>query len=519
VKGALAGGALFTAATLTACASDKKEVAGGTAGTQDWDRSVDVVVVGCGFAGLATALTVNGQGVSVLVVEKAPEAEVGGNSRVCAQAIWTPQNIDAAISYFKELMQPEHIVGISDAMIEKFVKYASETPAWLTDIADVPLKQAANAEYPLAPSAEAAKEGSMSIHDEGLGNSRIWLALREAAVNAGIEFAYESPMSDLVYNQGGEVIGIKASTPNGEISIAAKKGVVLCCGGFEFDPVMKADYLQFPALAWGSPYNTGDVHKVCMKYDIDFWHMASATPATRIGVPMSKIDPKHENKSLDFELSGGTGYIWTDKYGARFMNEARSYQHGYGRNAIFYNDSMKMEWPRLPFWQIFDSEEVPRLGTPTTGWLTLVDKVTISEGLADEIAAGLVVKADTLPELAEKMGVDAAVLEATVNRFNEAAASGTDSAFGRPEKSMRPIAAPYYAAQVYPVMVNTNGGPRRNEDACVIRTDGTPVPRLYSAGEFGSIWAWYYQGAGNTGECIAFGRIAGENVSKLEPWS
>jgi len=71
---------------------------------------------------------------------------------------------------------------------------------------------------------------------------------------------------------------------------------------------------------------------------------------------------------------------------------------------------------------------------------------------------------------------------------------------------------PYYAIEMSPSMLNTQGGPRRNEKAQIVRPDGSPIPRLYSAGELGSIYSYLYQGTGNIGECLAFGRIAARNV-------
>ena len=67
-------------------------------------------------------------------------------------------------------------------------------------------------------------------------------------------------------------------------------------------------------------------------------------------------------------------------------------------------------------------------------------------------------------------------------------------------------------------MLNTQGGPRRNEKGQIVRPDGQPIPRLYSAGELGSIYSYLYQGTGNIGECLAFGRISGRNAVAEKPW-
>ena len=113
---------------------------------------------------------------------------------------------------------------------------------------------------------------------------------------------------------------------------------------------------------------------------------------------------------------------------------------------------------------------------------------------------------------------DARALEESVRRWNRSCDAGKDTDFGR-TKMLVPIAQPpYYAIALSPSMLNTQGGPRRNEHAQVVRPDSTPIPRLYSAGELGSIYSYLYQGTGNIGECLAFGRIAARNAVAHAPW-
>jgi len=77
---------------------------------------------------------------------------------------------------------------------------------------------------------------------------------------------------------------------------------------------------------------------------------------------------------------------------------------------------------------------------------------------------------------------------------------------------------PFYVVELSPSMFNTQGGPRRNEKGQILRPDGTPIPRLYSAGELGSIYSYLYQGSSNIGECLAFGRISARNAVAEKPW-
>jgi predicted oxidoreductase len=117
------------------------------------------------------------------------------------------------------------------------------------------------------------------------------------------------------------------------------------------------------------------------------------------------------------------------------------------------------------------------------------------------------------------LGLDPAALTDTVRRWNRACDAQHDAEFGR-TLMLEPIAdGPFYAVELSPSMLNTQGGPRRNERAQIVRPNGTPIPRLYSAGELGSIYSYLYQGTGNIGECLAFGRIAGRNAAAEPAWS
>jgi predicted oxidoreductase len=134
------------------------------------------------------------------------------------------------------------------------------------------------------------------------------------------------------------------------------------------------------------------------------------------------------------------------------------------------------------------------------------------------LGKGWIRRADSIPALAALLGLDPAALADTVRRWNRSCDAGHDAEFGR-TLMLEPIAVgPFYAVELSPSMLNTQGGPRRNERAQIVRPNGTPIPRLYSAGELGSIYSYLYQGTGNIGECLAFGRIAGGNAAAEGAW-
>lgn len=131
----------------------------------------------------------------------------------------------------------------------------------------------------------------------------------------------------------------------------------------------------------------------------------------------------------------------------------------------------------------------------------------------DPVAEGFGYKADTLEELAAQADLPAEQLIETVDLWNSYCENGKDPAFFRPPNTLTPIkTAPFYIMMQQPQMLNTDGGPVRSAKAEIIDVEGNPIPHLYSAGEFGSVWSSLYQGGGNLGECLAFGRIAARSA-------
>ena len=105
-----------------------------------------------------------------------------------------------------------------------------------------------------------------------------------------------------------------------------------------------------------------------------------------------------------------------------------------------------------------------------------------------------------------------------LTRWNRCCDAKQDAEFGR-KLMLEPIVdKPFYAVELSPSMLNTRGGLRRNEKGQIVRPNGTPIPRLYSAGELGSIYSYLYQGTGNIDECLAFGRISGRNAAAETPF-
>jgi succinate dehydrogenase/fumarate reductase flavoprotein subunit len=185
---------------------------------------------------------------------------------------------------------------------------------------------------------------------------------------------------------------------------------------------------------------------------------------------------------------------------------------------------------------IFD--EAARLSTKmftsagTFGWVACVEGFKGSSDNSAELANGWIIKADTIAELAAKMGRDPVEVQATVDKWN--ADCGTtppkDTQFDKGDPTYtpykRPVArmvpfttGPFYAIQVHQCTLNTQGGMKRNLKSQVMSIEGPPIPRLYSAGENGDIWTILYQCMSNAGAgCLTHGRVAGQEAAKLVKW-
>jgi succinate dehydrogenase/fumarate reductase flavoprotein subunit len=474
-----------------------------------WDYEAEVVVLGIGGAGLMTAITARDQGADVLILEKAMEAHAGGNTRVSGQGYWCPSDFDKSVEYQKAMSDG---YPIPDDITEVFHKHSVHVTEWLTkmgaDMRTIPTP----GEYPEFPGGA----GNVCWSNLGNGYERLWLLLMENAHKRNVRVQYETPAMELIRDvKTGEVRGVVAENHGKKVYVKAKKAVVMCTGGFENNQEMIRDYLGMPCgYPKGSPYNTGDGIRMAMAIGADLWHMHNqAGPDFNFKAP--GVD-----WAFGYSFSPpGNGWIWIADDATRFTNEAYFTKHG---KIPFHGIYVHVPTP-LPVHCVFD--ETMRKSGPLYPpdyffcWFSTIEQYKWSSDNSAEIEKGWIVKADNLRVLAAKIGKDPDTLEKTVSTWNKSCAEGNDSEFGRDPKKMAPVQdPPYYAAEFVPAFTNTQGGPRRNSKSQVLDTNRKPIPRLYSAGELGSIYSYHYQGGGNILECIVFGHIAGERAAAEKPW-
>lgn len=481
-----------------------------------WDQEADVVIAGYGFAGTAAAISAHDQGASVLILEKAPERFKGGNSRVSANAVFWPNDVEKAKIYFRAF-SGAYMDNISEEMLDVWAKELYANRAWLENLGWKPVRFS-GAEFPDLPGADCV---DLFLHGAGpLGQGRLWTQIIDPAVTARkIDIIFETPATKLVTNRN-EVVGVVAEQNGKRVYIKAQRGVILTTGGFENNPAMIRSFTSdLPyAATMGTPYNTGDGIRMAIDVGADLWHMSNLSgPRYTFAAPGNPV--------ASVIRMPKPNYIWIAKDGTRFMAEGQPMTNN-SHGKIYKNGRWVQVPCPLPVYAIFD--ETFRAGGGiggkasgfNYGWDYVYGVYDWSDDNKREIEKGWIKKADSIRALAAAINVPPDSLEATVQRYNGFTQAKKDEEFSRDPASLGPVVtAPFYAMEMTPANLNTQGGPRRDKEARIVDVEGKPIPRLFSAGELGAIYGFMYQGGGNIAECLAFGRIAGSNAAKEPVWS
>lgn len=522
-----AAAAAVLGAGLTACSSEQPSANASSDTTSagiEWAGEADVIVMGFGGAGATAAVEAARQGAKVLLFEKAPEQFAGGNSAVCEGYITHTLDTDKAFSYFRKLIDKS---SVTDEEIYSYIDANRQCGDWF--------KEAIGAEW---EDLGAMAAGIPFMANNGFGllrNPTFFYQVKNkiAEMSDTIEVFYETPVTDLVIDgDSDEVRGVKATDSSGAVkAYKAKRGVILTCGSFENNPFMIEQYCYDPlpqpgVYPLGTPYNTGDGLKLAGKAGAKMRHMAGLEfgaycflkPTQELGLTIAA-----NNHAVDLD-----NLIIVNKAGKRFIDESGGNPHpGHDSTTfpeLYYEGRVNYEYPNYPFFFIFDETRRSSHAIATwaskeaaSGWATRQGLYLWSDDNLAEIDKGWIIKADTIAELAQKAGIDAVGLEATVATYNAACAAGTDPEFGR-AGHLTPIeTGPFYATEMGLSFINAQGGPVRNGNYETIGYDDKPIPRLFSAGEFGSIWGHNYPGGFNVPEG-ACGFVAGGNAAALEPW-
>jgi 3-oxosteroid 1-dehydrogenase len=555
------------------------------------DHHCEFLVVGSGGGGMTAALRAHDSGLDTLVIEASDK--FGGSTGLSGGALWVPNNLHMsgtgiADSFEEGLQYVRKVAGErgDDPRVRAYVEHAPHMTKYLetrTAVKLMPCQQYCDyyPEYPggkpgartIEPVPFSARK--LGVHAAELRRSgqglvlgrmgvtavdahllvqfsfraylllawmflRYWLdiparlkgkadnrltlgtalvgRMRKSMLDRNIPLWLDTRASELIV-QGGRVVGARATREGKPINIYARAGVLLASGGFERNLEMRQQYQQEPITAsWtaGSPSNLGDGIKMgaAVGGSLDLMDEAWWTPVTML--------PNDYAWLLVVEKSM-PGSIIVNLAGRRFTNEAAPY--GDVVHAIYAANQPTA--PSVPSFLVFDARYRRSYPVGPLGPSKLQPDKAVGRRLRREFLH----KADTLRELAQRIGVDAAGLEETVNRFNALALAGKDEDFGRgesaydryysdakigPNSSLAPLVeAPFYAIAVYPGDLGTKGGLRTDVHARVLTKENKVIDGLYATGNCSaSVMGTSYPGAGGTiGPAMTFGYLAAAHAA------
>lgn len=532
--------------------------------THPWREVFDVVVVGSGAAGLVAAVLAADGGASVLLLEKSDQ--LGGTTALSGGAAWIPANSHVgelggtdseadALAYIRALCGDD---APDPALIELFVTTAPQMLAYLEE--HTPLEVAAIPGFPdyylhledlpgrtaggravealpfpvrtelpdyadvlpvrstlniLGERTTHAQERTEQDHEQlaalvaqrkaddvRVKGVALVARLLRGLVDRGVAIRRSSPVDGLVVAND-EVVGVRS----GDVSIGARRAVVLASGGFEWDSEMVRSFIGYDIVPVSAATNTGDGLQMALEAGAAVANMRSYF-GTAVAYDPTSDDggsPAVQAGQAGLPIRSHAATLIINRRGKRFLNEHTRYNDF---PKAFGNFST--EGPGLPnlgaAWLIFDATARSQVavlsaapGGPDPAWLH---------------------PSATVEELAEKLDVDPATLAATIAEYNGLAERGADPEFGR--RSLAPIgSAPYYALRLYPGVLSTTGGPRISGRGEVLRYDGTPLPGLYAAGTVAAgVFGYLYPSGGSPiAMAMTFGFLAGQHAATApERW-
>ena len=485
----------------------------------------DVIVVGGGNAAFCAALSARETVQRVLVLERSPEDEAGGNSRFTAGLMrvayngvedlkrpipdLSPEEIERTdFGTYTEDQFLDDMARVTEYrcdpdLTEILVKKSLDTVAWM---------RSKGVRFTAAWGRQAFNIngrfkfwGGLTVEAVG-GGPGLVENLTNAAKKNGIEVWYEARATSLIADDDG-VKGVKVKV-KGKTTEVFAKSVVLAGGGFQANPEMRARYLGPGwelAKVRGTRFNTGDVLKMAM----DIGAAPTGNWSGCHAVAWERNAPEFGDLAVgdQFQKHSYPWGVYINAEGKRFVDEGadfRNYTYAkYGR--VILNQ------PGQFAWQIFDAKMKPQLRDEYK--IKQVTKVT----------------ANTLEELVKKLDdVNAEVALKELQDYNKAVQ--TDVPFNPNVKDGRGTkglaipksnwantldTAPFEAYAVTCGITFTFGGLRITTDAQVLSTDGLPIPGLYAAGELvGGIFYFNYPGGTGLTNGAVFGKIAGASAAK-----
>ncbi|RYE41029.1 MAG: FAD-dependent oxidoreductase [Hyphomicrobiales bacterium] len=523
------------------------------------DTDFEVVIAGSGVGGLIAAIRTSTSGKRTLLVEAA--AKYGGTSALSAGRVWFPKapaqdlsHADSAERYLDALMPDsrEAVRAFMEASqrVFPFVEANSRHrftvcpnyPDYHQELEDASpggrcYDSAVVSIHDLLPEAREVRESPGYIpilqreweewrypenfdwqliterYERGqrTGGYALVAALVDGALRAGATLVRNTKLVDIEVTATG-VAGVRLEADGENIDVTCSN-VILSTGGFDGSQERRAEFLAGVTVSGSAPSNTGVALDIAEKLDLPQGDMSLAWLMPMAEVPGDTVDGHPYPRFLPRERAVPNCVI-VNAGGERFANEAAPYH----RFVTAMLQSGSEEDPTA--YLIFDEEyrrRYPFPGLSRTGRLE-----------------GPFVIAESMVDLATKIGVPSYALEATIRRWNDFCGAGADEDFhrggnaydrhnGDPWQKGNPCLGPvdtppYYATRILPGTIGSKGGLVTDASSRVVDHNGAPIVGLYAAGTVAATWTGdTYPGPGfPLSLSMAAGLVAAEQISRSD---
>jgi len=481
--------------------------------TEEFDASYDIVVVGAGASGLSCAVQAAKDGLSCAILEK--EAHTGGSSAFAEghAAFESDEQKKRGINVTKEqgfntYLDYSHWRA-NPPLVSRFVENAATTITMLRDEVGV--------HYEDVTVTALDQPGELVTWHMPEGEVARVIELLEAdARRRGVDVFLSTAAMQILRDASGKVTGLLARDNDGQQVRLGAKAVVIGTGGFAANPEMLDKYTKYgigsKMINVGGQGNTGD--------GINMVLAAGGTEHNSIGCLL--LFPLMRDKTITSHTNctGMQPYFWVNATGKRFVDEVVGMSFG---NA---GDVTAVQ-PGAFYWSIIDQATIRHLvedgneiglGIYVRNNEKMINLPTEIEADAADGSRTNVVEGETIEELAGKMGVDAAVLGAEVDAYNQLCQAGVDTKFHKPAKFLRPVSeGPFFAIKMETGIMISMGALKIDEHMRCLDQDGRPVPGLYSVGcdaggMFGESYALPIPGSAN-GFALTSGWLAADDIA------